>query len=315
MKILTIVAVLATLLIIGAALSPMGKTNTAVAVPPAPQGAADYRNATYLIRETSVTLVDGRAEIATAPDYASKEIVAVFGEPVFKDLDGDEDDDAFLLLAQDSWGSGTFYYAAIAINNGGKYVGTNALLLGDRIAPQTLGVQDGNAVVNYAVRAEGGDFTAAPRIGKSLWINLDAQNSKISELIKNAKTSNQERRVPIVLIDASKMLKVATPVKNEKVVSPLKVTGLARGDWYFEGSFPIAIFDSSGTQLGVTSAKAKSDSDVADGAGWMTTEFISFEATLDFEKSATSTGTLLLKKDNPSGLPENDASIAIPVSF
>jgi len=79
------------------------------------------------------------------------------------------------------------------------------------------------------------------------------------------------------------------------------------GNWYFEASFPVMIFDANGEKLGVVPAQAKGD--------WMTTEFVPFEATLTFDKPTTATGTLVLLKDNPSGLPENDNSISIPVSF
>ncbi|MEK7625591.1 MAG: hypothetical protein AAB467_04585, partial [Patescibacteria group bacterium] len=49
---------------------------------------------------------------------------------------------------------------------------------------------------------------------------------------------------------------------------------------------------------------------------WMTTEFVPFEATLTFtaDKNVYSNrGTLILKKDNPSGLPEFDDALEIPV--
>ena len=47
----------------------------------------------------------------------------------------------------------------------------------------------------------------------------------------------------------------------------------------------------------------------------MTTDFVPFSVTLTFVKPATATGTLVLQKDNPSGLPEHDASVEMPVQF
>ena len=44
----------------------------------------------------------------------------------------------------------------------------------------------------------------------------------------------------------------------------------------------------------------------ADGE-WMTTEFVPFKSILNFDKSSTTAGRLIFKKDNPSGLSENDA--------
>src|SRR3989338_3269949 len=103
------------------------------------------------------------------------------------------------------------------------------------------------------------------------------------------------------------LIQVFLPLPNQQVASPLKVSGKAVGNWYFEASFPIMILDANGEKLGVVPAQAQS--------GWMTTEFVPFEATLTFDKPTTKTGTLVLMKDNPSGLPEYDNSISIPVSF
>jgi hypothetical protein len=47
----------------------------------------------------------------------------------------------------------------------------------------------------------------------------------------------------------------------------------------------------------------------------MTENYVPFAATVTFTEPATENGFIFLKKDNPSGLPENDASIAIPITF
>jgi SanA protein len=103
------------------------------------------------------------------------------------------------------------------------------------------------------------------------------------------------------------MIRVLAPAKNELIKSPFVVKGEARGNWYFEASFPVKIFDANGKQLGSVVAQAKSD--------WMTTDFVPFEAMLQFDTSITKTGTVVFQKDNPSGLPENDQSISIPILF
>lgn len=49
---------------------------------------------------------------------------------------------------------------------------------------------------------------------------------------------------------------------------------------------------------------------------WMTTDFVEFEGELTFvvdENVYSNRGALILKKDNPSGLPENDDALEIPV--
>jgi hypothetical protein len=103
------------------------------------------------------------------------------------------------------------------------------------------------------------------------------------------------------------LIKVTTPQPNAKVASPLTVTGQARGNWYFEASFPVKLYDANGTLLAQKPAQAQGD--------WMTTNFVPFTVTLTFAKPATATGVLVLEKDNPSGLPQNDDKIEIPVTF
>lgn len=103
------------------------------------------------------------------------------------------------------------------------------------------------------------------------------------------------------------IIQVSLPLSHSVVQSPLKIIGSARGTWYFEASFPVRMFDSNGKELGVIPAQAKGD--------WMTTDFVPFEANLIFQIPTTKTGTLVLERDNPSGLPENSDSVSIPVRF
>ena len=103
------------------------------------------------------------------------------------------------------------------------------------------------------------------------------------------------------------LIRVSKPRPNESVKSPLKIEGEARGYWFFEGDFPIRLLDEQGTILGVGIATALSE--------WMTEDFVPFEAILEFENPAADGGDLILKKDNPSGLPENDNELRIPVRF
>ncbi len=99
---------------------------------------------------------------------------------------------------------------------------------------------------------------------------------------------------------------VSSPLPNTIVTSPLVVTGQAIGPWYFEASFPATLKDSSGNTIATGVMTAQSD--------WMTTSLVPFSGTLTFPPQ-TGTGTLILRKDNPSGDPINDASITIPVNF
>ncbi len=106
------------------------------------------------------------------------------------------------------------------------------------------------------------------------------------------------------------LIRLDTPRPNQVIKSPLTITGEARGNWFFEASFPVVLTDWDGRIIAQGIATAKSD--------WMTSEFVPFEATLTFtvDKNAYSNrGALILQKDNPSGLPEHDDALEIPVVF
>ena len=99
---------------------------------------------------------------------------------------------------------------------------------------------------------------------------------------------------------------VNSPGKDSKISSPLIVTGKAKGNWFFEANIPISIEDDKGNLLAEVGGEALGD--------WMTSDFVDFKATITFSTTAKR-GRLIIRKDNPSGLPENDASFEVPVTF
>lgn len=107
--------------------------------------------------------------------------------------------------------------------------------------------------------------------------------------------------------DEHSLIRVTSPLPSGEIVSPLVVTGDARGQWYFEASFPVRLFDDNGVELAVGIATAEGE--------WMTPEFVPFSATLVFDKPNTEKGVLVFQKDNPSGMPEHDDEWRVPVVF
>jgi len=118
--------------------------------------------------------------------------------------------------------------------------------------------------------------------------------------------SNQ-KEMPLIPDSHANLIKVFSPFPDEVVASPLTIQGVARGNWYFEASFPVRLFDATGKEMAVIPAQAQGE--------WMTTDFVPFSVTLNFITPTTATGTLVLEKDNPSGEPQFDDSISIPVRF
>jgi len=114
--------------------------------------------------------------------------------------------------------------------------------------------------------------------------------------------------VPTPLADDMVVLYAPLPEQGG-ITSPLTVRGKARGTWFFEASFPVTLTDWDGRIIAQVPAQAKGD--------WMTTDFVEFEATLTFTADTTvsSRGSLILQKDNPSGLPEYDDAREITVFF
>lgn len=103
------------------------------------------------------------------------------------------------------------------------------------------------------------------------------------------------------------LIRVRTVRPGDTVQSPLTVEGEARGTWFFEASFPVRLLDGNGKEIAVIPAQAQGD--------WMTEDFVPFRAELTFTLPTTAEGTLVLEKDNPSGLPEYADELRIPVRF
>ena len=83
--------------------------------------------------------------------------------------------------------------------------------------------------------------------------------------------------------------------------------GKARGQWFFEASFPVELKDENFKTIKEHFATAEGN--------WMTENFVSFSDTIEFESPASKTGYLILHKANPSGLPENADSDTVKVNF
>jgi heat shock protein HslJ len=181
---------------------------------------SNVKNLTYTVDGQTFTLINGKVSMDVAPGSSAQQTLQIFGEPVYGDLNGDGvANDAALLLVNNAGGSGAFYYAVLALNTNGVYKATNSLLLGDRIAPQTVEIHDGRAVFNYAERKANEPMTTQPSIGKSLWVHYDVKTGEIGEL---AQGFEGEANPSTMSLGMKKWEWVKTEMNDGAVTTPKK---------------------------------------------------------------------------------------------
>lgn len=143
-----------------------------------------------------------------------------------------------------------------------------------------------------------------PLMGDKL-VREGNRNEKHAAIIHKMLSSIELNKSPGAT--ATEMIEVEQPVPNATVRSPLTVAGKARGNWYFEGTFSVKLYDASNTLLASAPAKAKGK--------WMTEDYVPFTTTLSFKVPIDESGRLVFQKANPSGLKENAQSYSMPVIF
>lgn len=133
----------------------------------------DSKNCTYNIDNQEISLVNGQAEQEITPGSASKLVTRYFGNESYGDFNGDGFSDTAFLVMQNSGGSGTFYYVVAALGSKDKCIGTNAIFIGDRIAPQNTEFKNGEIIVNYADRKADEPMVALPSVGVSKYFKVN----------------------------------------------------------------------------------------------------------------------------------------------
>lgn len=137
-------------------------------------------NLTVIIDQQSFDLRDGVAEVAAGPGSSATNTLSIVGDPVSGEVGADGRTGTALLLRNDPGGSGIFYYAVLAINDGEHYHATNALPLGDRIVPKGIDVTDGRFAYRFLERRPGEPMAAEPSVEKTVVVRLDPAGDRIS---------------------------------------------------------------------------------------------------------------------------------------
>lgn len=187
------------------------------------------KNATYTIDGTPVTLVDGVSEVPAAPGSASMISTRYFGNEVSYDFNADGRLDTAFLITQSQGGTGTFYYVVAALNFQDGYRGSVALLLGDRIAPQSTKINSDNSrvgviEVNYADRRVGDSFAATPSIAKTLLLKFDPSTMQFGTV---EPSFEGEASTSAMKLDQKKWQFVKTAYINGSVFVPKKIDGFS----------------------------------------------------------------------------------------
>lgn len=123
---------------------------------------------------------------------------------------------------------------------------------------------------------------------------------------QNGENKEPDKQPPALQISGNKADLVSFSVTpGQKVSGKLDVTGSVKNNYFFEGNIGVDILDANKKLL----KQGHGDSTTE----WMTAGPVSFKATLDFTSLPKGPSFIQIRNDNPSGLPENDKFIWIPI--
>lgn len=168
------------------------------AQPEPPQALNPGFDATYIIAGQPVTLVGGEAAEPTAPGAAAMIVTRHFGNALRHDIDGDGHLDVVFVLARSAGGSGTWFYVVAALDRPEGWLGSHGMLLGDRIAPQSIEPGPGqHVIVNFADRAPGEPFSTPPSQAKSLRLRFNPETLDFGVVAQDYPGAADPRRMTL----------------------------------------------------------------------------------------------------------------------
>ena len=187
-------------------------------------------NCSYNIEAEEIALTNGRYSKEIVPNSATKTSVMVLGEPVYGDLDQDGIEDAAVLLVYQSGGSGTFYYVAAALKKAGTFQGSNAVLLGDRIADPGIVISNGQLSAHYKIRLANEPMSAVPSITTSKILVIN--NRRLKVIKPQMSESDKQDRIALDL--GRKVLAVKTAIQNPDAADAMQaITNLGLDQRYY----------------------------------------------------------------------------------
>ena len=128
-------------------------------------------NHTFSIEKEKVVLHNGQSRVSI-PGSAAVILTQIIHKPVYVDLDGDNVREAVSILMQQTGGTGSFYYLAVA-DDGDKII--ESYFLGDRINIVSVNVVNNIIIVEYVERAVSQPMASKPTVKVSKQFKLDGE--------------------------------------------------------------------------------------------------------------------------------------------
>lgn len=172
--------------------------------------------------------------------------------------------------------------------------------------------QSGNSVLKVVLWLIMFFVVAGTIYGTYIWQHnrVGKLESQIAQLNTELDTAKKNQTPAVTYSYTSKKgvsIKVYTPIGNSQLSSPVIVMGEVPGNWSFEASFPVKLLDAKGNVVAQAPAQLQGD--------WMTDKLVPFTVKLTYTSATSGNGTLVLQKDNPSGIETNDDSVSIPIKL
>lgn len=164
------------------------------------------------------------------------ELTAVLQPGVqFGDLNADGLDDAAMVLAENTGGSGSFYSLVVIFSREGKYQQAPGLLIDDRPIINSLSINNGKVTADVVVHGPN-DPMANPTQGEIQEYSLVGENLFLTRL-NSALPGGGERSITI-----------DSPIQGEEVSGSVRITGsMPVGP--FENNLVLKIYDENKNEL------------------------------------------------------------------
>jgi hypothetical protein len=141
-----------------------------------------------------------------------------------------------------------------------------------------------------------------------LWVK-NAEAPSVSSPMSTETAQTEASKTDLQKTPAPKPLHariVMSQPRNGAHVGPtFSIEGKAPGNWFFEGSAPFLVRTETGEKIAQGTIRAQGE--------WMTENLVDFAGDVSITGEYRGSAILVLIKDNPSGLPEQDDALEIPL--